>query len=94
MTKTEAMKIARHLCKPVERVGASSGRSGAAFDGWNTPSVTYGFRAARMERGYETISVGDSYREAQARRREWIADMADRLLDGEAPNWATMDFKW
>lgn len=94
MTRTEALKIARHLCKPVERIAASSGRSGAAFNGWNTPSITYGFRAARMEHGYHTVSVGDDYRDAQACRREWIEEMAERLIEGTAPGWATLDFKW
>ena len=41
-----------------------------------------------------TVKGEGGYSHAVAARREWIEDMVSDLLDGSAPEWADMDFKW
>ena len=95
MNKATANKIARHLCRPVQVV--ASGNSGIIdCGGWprgGGSGKTYGFKVAKSADTY-TVKGEGGYSRAVAARREWIEDMVSDLLDGSAPEWADMDFKW
>lgn len=82
MSKTKARKIARHLHGGVFITVASlqSGR-------------TWGFSAAAGHMRKTTIDVGD-YRQAQRCRKENVERMVEDLMDGTAPEWASLDFVW
>jgi hypothetical protein len=82
MTKTEALKIARHLIGDVHVVAASL-----------QAGKTYGYNYASGEKTYSTHECG-SYRAAVIARRRSIEAMTHDLVNGESADWETLAFKW
>tara|TARA_R110000868_G_scaffold237132_9_gene491623 strand:+ start:31789 stop:32130 length:342 start_codon:yes stop_codon:yes gene_type:complete len=90
MTKTKARAIARHLNGPLY-VAARGDGTGAGRGG--DPSKTWGYKAAIRANAFQILGNSD-YRTAQTHRRERMSEMVESLMDGTAPDWMNMDFKW
>lgn len=81
MNKSTAIKTASHLISPVHCVAA--GRNGR----------TWGYNYACSKKTCTIANCG-SYSHARRQRAEHVKEMVTDLVNGTAPEWATMDFRW
>lgn len=81
MSQAAARRIAKHLIGSVHKVAAGNG------------GVTWGYNHACGPKQITTRAVGD-YHKARAERAEHVRELTGQLLDGEAPEWATLAFVW
>ena len=81
MSQAAAKKTAKHLIGGVHKVAAGAG------------GVTWGYNYACGPKQITTRNVGD-YQKARAERADHARELTGQLLDGEAPEWATLDFAW